>query len=410
MRTHYLTWAVFWPLVAGAQPVSTLVEEALRNNREILAAQKKYEALRQRPPQESALPDPVFSLGYASNGPPWPGAGLGTTPTSNLGVMVSQEMPAPGKRALRGQIASQEAEAAFDEYLATRLSVVARLKQAYHELHHAIAAAEFVKRYRQQMANIIAVSESRYAVGRAAQQDIFKAQTQAAVFETQLVRYRQERAAKEIEIDALLNRPAYGHIEIPEDVPLGATPPPLEELLAAAREHAPMLARDRTAARESELAANLARRNYYPDYTVSGGYFNQGGMPPMWQMRVDFKLPAYFWRKQRAAVAQEEFAASEARHAYGASEIALEARVRELYVMAETAYKLAGLYEKSVTPEARLALESSLASYEAGRADFVSLFSNFMNVVDYELQYHEQVMEFHVALAQLEEATGMEIR
>jgi len=44
----------------GAQPVSTLVEEALRNNREILAAQKKVEALRQRRPARVACRTPSF--------------------------------------------------------------------------------------------------------------------------------------------------------------------------------------------------------------------------------------------------------------------------------------------------------------------------------------------------------------
>ena len=57
-------------------------------------------------------------------------------------------------------------------------------------------------------------------------------------------------------------------------------------------------------------------------------------------------------------------------------------------------------------PGAQLALESSLASYETGKLDFLAVFSNFMNVVDYELMYHEEIMQFHVALARLEELTG----
>jgi len=408
MRYRSFVWMLLGPALAGAQPVSTLVEEALRNNREILAAQKKYEALRQRPSQESALPDPVLSLGYTSNGPPWPGAGLGSNPTSNIGISISQEMPAPGKRGLRGQIAGKEAEAAFEEYLATRLSVVARLKQAYHELHHGIVAIEFVKRYQEQMGKILAVTQARYAVGRAAQPDIFKAQTQLAVFDTQLVRYEQERTAKEAEINALLNRTGAGHIEIPEDVPLGGMPPPLDELLAKAREHAPMLARDRAAVQGSELAVNLARKDYYPDYTLSGGYFNQGGMAPMWQARVDFKLPAYFWRKQRAAVNEQEAAAGQARHAYEATATGVESAIREQYSAAEASRKLIDLYEKSVIPEARLAYESALAGYQAGRGDFTALFASFTSVVDYELMDHEEMMRFHVALAKLEELTGGE--
>ena len=87
----------------------------------------------------------------------------------------------------------------------------------------------------------------------------------------------------------------------------------------------------------------------------------------------------------------------------------VQARIREEYTLAATARKLVDLYEKSVIPEARLALESSIASYQTGTLDFLSLFSNFMNVVDYELMYHEEIMQFHVALAKLEELTGMEL-
>src|SRR6516164_9597148 len=55
-----------------------LISEAIRGNPEIVAAQKSYEAARQRPTQESSLPDPMISLGWVSVGNPWPGAGLGS--------------------------------------------------------------------------------------------------------------------------------------------------------------------------------------------------------------------------------------------------------------------------------------------------------------------------------------------
>jgi hypothetical protein len=61
-----------------------------------------------------------------------------------------------------------------------------------------------------------------------------------------------------------------------------------------------------------------------------------------------------------------------------------------------------------VLPTARLALESSLDGYQTGTVDFVTVFSNFMSVVDNELQYHEETMRFDVALARLDELAGME--
>ena len=395
--------------VASAQPLPSLVDEALRGNREILAAQKRYEAARQRPGQESSLPDPTVSLGYTSNGWPYPGAGLGRDVTSNIGVMVSQEMPFPGKRQLRGEIASKEAGAEFEQYLAVRLNVIARLKEAYHELHHANVSMQFVKRYQELLQNILRISEARYSVGRAAQQDIFKAQTQYSIFEAQLLRYQQESQSKEIEINALLNRPQTGHIDVPEDTEPGELTATLDELLAHARTQGPQLAREQKMVERSELAVNLARKSAYPDYTLSGAYFNQGRMPPMWQFRVDFKVPAHFRSKQHAEITERTFEVSEARHNYEAADTAIQARIREQYTVATTARRLIDIYRKSVMGEAQLALESSMAGYQTGTLDFLSVFSNFMTVADYELMYHEEVMQFHVALARLEEITGVSL-
>jgi len=395
--------------IGAAQPLASLVDEALRGNREILVAQKRYEAARQRPSQESSLPDPTVSLGYTANGWPYPGAGLGRDVTSNIGIMYSQEMPFPGKRQLRGEIAGKEAGAEFDEYLAVRLNVVSRLKQTYHELHHANAAIGFVQRYQELLQNILRISEARYSVGRAAQQDIFKAQTQYAIFEAQLLRYRQERESKEIEINQLLNRPAGGHIEVPDDIPPGELTATLDELLAHARKNAPQLAREQKMVERGELAANLARKSAWPDYTLSGGYFNLGGLPPMWQFRVDFKVPTHFWSKQNAEITEQTYRAAEARHNYEAADLAIQAQIREQYTVATTARRLIDLYQKSVMPGTQLTLESSMAGYETGTLDFLSVFTNFMSVVESELMYHEEIMQFHVALARLEELTGVSL-
>ena len=193
MKYRILISFAMLSLSLGAQSLPSLVTEALRNNREILAAQKRYEAARQRPAQAGSLPDPTLSLGYTSNGGPWPVAGIGTAATSNAGVMLSQEVPFPGKRKLRGEIAQTEAGAAFEQYRAVRLNVISRIEQAWHELHHAMEGIAFVHRNQELLRHILAITQARYAVGLAAQQDIFKAQTQFSIFETQLLRFEQER-------------------------------------------------------------------------------------------------------------------------------------------------------------------------------------------------------------------------
>jgi outer membrane protein TolC len=74
--------------------------------------------------------------------------------------------------------------------------------------------------------------------------------------------------------------------------------------------------------------------------------------------------------------------------------------------MAETASQLVTLYDKTVIPQASLALESSLSSYETGAVDFLSVLMNYTTVFDYQMNYYEELQNFYLALARLEEMTG----
>lgn len=384
-----------------------LVTEALRNNPEVLAAQKRYEAARQRPAQESSLPDPMLSLGYTSVGSPRPFAGIGVEPAANAGLMVSQEFPFPGKRKLRGDVARKEAGADFELYQATQLNVVSRLKQAYYRLYYAYAARDVLERNKELLRKLLRITEARYSVGRAAQQDIFKAQTELSILETRLVNLAREREAREAELNSLLNRPPGSPLARPAEVQPKDTIIALEELYAAARENSPMLRRDQKMIERTELALNLARKDYYPDYVLSGGYFNQAGMADMWQFRVDFKLPAYFWRKQRAAVTERAQSLSQSRRTYESTNQALHFRIKDDYLMATTSNRLMKLYGQTVIPQASLALESSLATYETGTVDFLSVLTNYVTVVEYEMNYYEELQNYYVALSRLEEMTGL---
>lgn len=400
-------------LVAGVEEprlsLRQLIGEAIQNNPEIVAAQKSYEAGRQRPTQESSLPDPMVALGYTSIGNPLPGAGLGTQVLSNIGVMYSQELPYPGKLKLKGEIASKEAEAAFQEYEAIQLGVVSRLKQAYYRLQYTYAASDLLIRNRDLLNKLVSVTEARYSVGKAAQQDVFKAQTQVSILETRLVKLEQVRISSEAEINSILNRQPGTPLGRPEDVRLKEQMPSLEALYAAAARNSPMLGHDKKMIERSELAVNSARKEYYPDMTLSGGYFNQGSMSPMYQFQASFKVPLYYWRKQRAGVKEQVNVLSQARRNYEATDQSIHFRIKDDYAMAQASLKLMKLYTQTVVPQGNSALESSLSTYETGAVDFLSVVTNFTTVLDYEMSYYDEALNYSLALSRLEEMTGQQL-
>jgi cobalt-zinc-cadmium efflux system outer membrane protein len=405
-----LLWVTAAPSLAQESlSLDRLLAEALETNPEILAAQKRYEAARQRPNQASSLPDPMFSPGYASNGAPWPGARLGTEPTSNIGFMVSQEFPGPGKRRLRGEIAAKEADAQFQQYEAVRLGVISRIKQVFHRLHHTHVALEVMGRGKDLLTKFLRISEARYSTGKAIQADIFRAQTQLSLLQTRILRMQQDQRAAAAELNSLLNRRPGSPVGVPvRDAvqPLTAT---VEEIAATALAFSPAIRRAEQMIQKNELSVNLARKEFRPDYTIAAGYFNMGRMPDMFQFRVDIPLPIYSGRKQIPALHEQAHLLSESRRNYQAARQDLQFRIREAYAQAETSFQLLTLYQDTVLPQARLTADSSLASYETGGADFLSVLTNLSSTVDYEERYHEEMLSYWLAVIELEELSGSQL-
>lgn len=386
-----------------------LMEEALARNPEILAARKRVEAARQRPAQASSLADPVLSVGYSSSGGPLPGQGLGAEPTSNIGFMVTQQIPAPGKRRLRGAIEARAADAATQEYWMAQLSVATRLKTAWHRLHHAYEVIDLIDRNRTLLERILKVTEARYAVGKAAQQDLFKAQTQISLLALKRERLDQERRSREAEINALLARPLDSPVPRPVNIEPRESMLTLEKLATQAKAYAPVLQREINNVERAELALNLARKEGAVDFAVSGGYFSMGRMPDMYQARLDINLPFFTRSRQRAAVAEQTHSLDAARRAYQATGNALLFRLKDDYLVSDASWRLMRLYSTTLIPQALLTLESSMSAYETGQVDFLTLLANLTAVLEYEEGYHEEQMNYHLALIRLEEATGLEL-
>jgi cobalt-zinc-cadmium efflux system outer membrane protein len=398
-------------LARSAEPLRLpdLIVSALANNPEVRAARKRYEAARQRPSQERSLPDPMLSVGYLSNGIPLPGGQLGSNPTSNIGFMVSQQIPWPGKRKLRGDIAVKDADAEFQQYQALSLNVRSRVIQAFHRLHHTYAALEILARGKDLLTQTIRVSEARYSAGKTAQSEIFKAQVQLSLLETRIIRMRQDQQTAEAELNSLLARQPGSLLGEPVEEPPATLSLSLEALLARAAGATPELIRDRKLIERGELSVNLARREFHPDYTVSAGYFNQGAMSPMYQVKVDIPIRVHAEQKQRPALNEQVDRLAEARRNFEAGDQNLQFRVREAYAAADTAWRLRHLYLDTILPQAQLTVDSSLTAYQTGTGDLIAVLSNLSTKVDVEEQVHEQELNYALAVARLEELTGVEI-
>ena len=384
-----------------------LLAEALRRNPEILAARKKLEAMRQKPAMERSLPDPMVSLNYASVNGPFPGQGLGREPQSNIGFMVSQALPAHGKLRLRAAIASKDASGMEQEYWMAELSVVSRMKQAWHKLHHSYAMLQLLDSNRALLERMTKIAETRYALGKAAQQDVLRSQSQLILLEARREKFEQELQSREAEINSLLARPLETAVPQPYEIEPAEPFVTLEALYRQAEAHAPALAKEKSGVERAELALNLSRKDGAIDYTVGGGVFTMGSMGTMYQAKLDFNLPLFTRSRQHAAVLEQLSEVDRARRSYQATGNQLLFRIKDDWLQGSASWRLMRLYSTTMLPQAAITLDSSLAGYENGQSDYTNVLASLMSILDAEMAYHEESLNYHLALLRLEETTGV---
>ncbi len=349
--------------------LDALVAEALANNPDLQAAAESATAAESRPQQAGALPDPMFSVQYTNDG--W-GPTLGEMPMTTLAFMGSQTLPWPGKRGLRTAIAQSDAAQARERLARARLTLAAAVKRAFWGLALARETLDLLKEQREIWRSAEAVARARYVVGQGAQQDVLRAQVEITRYEQQRTEQEAELAVRAAELNRLLGRPPEAPAPQTPGLVLRTTAEEPAALWAAAEARSPEL-RAATAAQErGRLAVELAQSDYRPDFTIQAGYMNRGGLDPMWQAGVGVNLPVFRGRR-RAAEAETQASARGA--ARGAEAVRAQRRFRtqERVVQLHTAETLARLYADAVVPQAQLAYEASIASYQAGKVPFLAV-------------------------------------
>jgi outer membrane protein TolC len=388
--------------------LAKLVQEATERNPEILAARRAVEAKRARIPQAGAWADPTVSLSYAGNVLP-PFTVMRGDPSSNRQVTTEQTVPYPGKTRLRTQIATREADAETLEFEAITRRVAAEVKQAYFDLYHVDHSLETLRKNREALEGIEKVTEIRYSVGKAAQQDILRAQLEVTRLSQRETMLNQQRRTLEAQLNSLRNVP----IDSPLGVPMAVQPSAFvytqDQLQEAAQANYPLLKQRRTVVDQSRLSVDLADKEKHPDFSVGYLYMQRDGLPDMYGITLSTSLPVFRHRKQDMPITEAATNLESAQQMQANELTVLRYQVQEDFLEVQATEQLLKLYSQGIAPQSSLTLESSITSYETGGVDFLNVLSNLQEVIDAEFDYHLQVTNHEKALARLEELTGLNL-
>jgi|SRR5215469_4992257 len=384
-----------------------LVGQALKKNPGVQSALRQVEALRHRVPQAKTLPDPKAAVGWMGNIKPFSVQHL--DPSSYRGISAMQDIPFPGKLKLQGEIADREAEAAWWDYEAARRKVVSDVKEAYYDYFYYWKALEITKKDKDLLQKLSSIAEARYRVGKGVQQDVLKSQVEISLLDQRLTVLEQQEKTAQARLNTLLFRDPETPLAPPEKFVPAKLDHSLDELYTLARGQDTGLQREQRVIERDQYAVNLARKHYRPDFTVAYMYQQRPDLMDMHGFTVTANIPIFYRTKQRELV-------KEAKAQLEATQLNKENRQTELffavkaeYLEAKSSEDLMKLYSQAVVPQSSLTLESSMASYEVGTVDFLTILENFTTVLDYEVNYYRELSNYQMALARLEPLVGVEL-
>jgi hypothetical protein len=287
--------------------------------------------------------------------------GLANDPMTNI--------PYPTKLATAGRQALEEARAAGLRFEEAKFLLQGRVLSAYYDLALLGESLRIQQENVALLGMLVRLAAVRVQTGAASQQDLLKAQTELDLARNDVANLQSQVAPTQARMNALLGRPPDAPVPLPAALP---APRPLlvadAEIIRIGSERSPELSALAREVAGREEALNLARQAYLPDFglmlSITGSVSKMvGGM-----LILPTRLEAI-----RAGIEQAQAALRATTAARTQYERDLAASfVLNLYVLRNDERQVS-LFEQTIIPRAKEAVQIAQTAYAAGRLTFADL-------------------------------------
>lgn len=395
--------------------LQALVSEALKANPEIKQMSSLHTASREAIKPAGAFDDP--EVAFLMKDVPTDTWALNREDMTQKMLELSQKFPFPGKRRLRSEVAEEQARSDKFVYQEKANEVRAKMVIAYWSLSLSHGIFDLTQKNKQFWEQVVKVAETRYGVGQGQQADVLQAQVELGNYLDRLFQWTQKQESARAEINALRSQPPHTPVAQPQALTPRTLTLSLNNLISQA-ESRPQLQALKALIAKQEKAVALARKDYYPDLTISLGYgFRETLAPPinqkqpdMFTSKVMFNLPIWHGSKIQPKIREEQAKQNAAQEAHQAGFNQLTAMIKDRFAKLQRLVKQVTLYDHGIVPQARQAATASLASYQVGALDFSQVYQNQIAVYNAEMQLQEYMKDFEENWAELEWLVGQELR
>ncbi|MDU6836206.1 MAG: TolC family protein, partial [Bradyrhizobium sp.] len=309
-----------------------------------------------------------------------------------------------GKYGLERSIAQADADAAKFQGRATVIDLIAQVVAAHGEYNAAYEAVGISTEIKRRYDEILGLLRSRYGTTSVDQQDVIKAEIEAATAEGDVIRRQGEQKAAAARLNALIGRPSLAPLAAPTGFRT-VKAISLAQVQALARSANPMLALAGAQSNSAAQTKSLTDLNYYPDVTLGAKYVQRPGTEDTGEFMLGVKLPLHYEVKdaeQRAAGAR--LGAAQARNE--ALRLRIDGQIADAWFSVDALRKVVQIYASRQLPPSRSSVDNARNGFQAGTSDLSAVFEAERRLRTVQLDLLKLKVELQAKYAEMERLAG----
>ena len=377
---------------------------AIQQNPLILSSLQQYNASLARVSQAKAIPQP--SINWDSDLQPKLFDFKGT---GEWYFGISQSVEFPGKRYLRGKIASKESNQFLQEIELLKLDITFQVKQGFYGLLLSQEKLSYAQQNLELAQDFLKKAELKFDAGDVAKVEVLRARVEASKAANDVRAANNDVRLAKAMLNFLLARKKYTPLEIKGDLKRAPISLDMDTLVERALSFRPEMKGITIAIERERLFKKQAYMSYLPDFELGVNKHRVLGEGEWWDFTLSFPIPLFFWQPKKGEIAEAEanIKSLEKESEHLGNAITLE--VEEAYMTAVTANNQIRLFEDEILTQAEEVYNMFLFSYQEGEIGGIELIDARRTLIEARTSYADALFNYGVALAALEKSIGQKL-
>lgn len=392
-----------------------LINKAIGVSPKIKMLEMKKLAASNRIEQNSNLPDPMLTLGFANL--PVNSFSFTQEPMTGKIVGLSQAFPFPGKLSEQADVNKKDVDIVEKEILDAKNEIRKNVIKSYNELSFFRESIQIAESSKDLLNKIAEVVRTKYSVSTASQQNLLKVELEITNISEKIEDLKSKEQSQISILNAFLLRTTDSQIITEQFMEINYEKFTVDALVDSAVKYRPFLEGIKEAKQKEIMKKSLTDYEYYPNFNLALQYSfrdkiesSNTPLEDFFSVMLGISLPLNYGGKVSSKVEETETMQRLYDEQYNMSLQILQSSFGSSVAKINSLQERIKLISEGSLIQANENLKTTLTSYQVGQVDFLNVVDAQNSLLKIENDLYRLKTDYLNEIAEIEFLTGTELK